>query len=270
MKSYIHTNIGDFMNIVYTGARSGIAAKVIENLVKENVHIYVTVETELQLKEVKKKYQNNKNINCLKLDITNKEDYNQFCDIQIDILVCNAAIGYGGSIAEIDMNKVRENFEVNVFSNFTFVQFVLKQMIERKKGRVIFISSLAGILPIPFLGSYCASKASIIKLAECLKLELWNLNTNIDIILIEPGLYHTGFNQVMLENKYKDMKKGYFKEEMEIIRKKESIFFYILEHQEYNSIVKKITKAILSEHPKHIYRAPFFQSLGAKIYQIFF
>lgn len=256
------------MNIVYTGARSGIASKVIENLKDKNVHIYVTVETELQLKEVKKKYQNDKSITCLKLDITNKEDYHQFENIQVDVLVCNAAIGYGGSVAEINMNKVRENFEVNVFSNFTFVQFVLKQMIQRKKGRIILMASIAGILPIPFLGSYCASKASIIKLAECLKLELRNLNTDIDIVLIEPGLYHTGFNQVMLENKYKDMKKGYFKEEIEMIRKKETIFFRLLEHQEYTSIVKQITKAISIKHPKFIYRAPFFQSIGAKIYQI--
>lgn len=258
------------MNILYTGARSGIASKVIENLMKEKVHIYVTVETELQLKEVKKKYKNYKNITCLKLDITNKDDYNQFKDIKVDVLVCNAAIGYGGSIAEINMDKVRQNFEVNVFSNFTFIQFILKQMIERKEGRIIMMSSLAGILPIPFLGSYCASKASIIKLAECLKLELCHLDTNIDIVLIEPGLYHTGFNQVMLENKYKDMTNGYFKEEIEMIRKKETLFFRLLEHQEYKSIVKKINKAILSEHPKFIYRAPFFQSVGAKLYQIIF
>lgn len=258
------------MNILYTGARSGIASKVIENLRKEKIHIYVTVETELQLKEVKKKYKNYKNITCLKLDITNKDDYNQFKDIKVDVLVCNAAIGYGGSIAEINMDKVRQNFEVNVFSNFTFIQFILRQMIERKEGRIILMSSLAGILPIPFLGSYCASKASVIKLAECLKLELCNLHTNIDIVLIEPGLYHTGFNQVMLENKYKDIQKGYFKEEIEMIRKRESIFFHLLEHQEYKSIVKKITKAILIKHPKFIYRAPFFQSVGAKLYQIIF
>lgn len=256
------------MNIVYTGARSGIASKVIDNLINKNIHIYVTVETELQLKEVKKKYQNYANVTCLKLDITNKKDYQQFKDIQVDILVCNAAIGYGGSVAEINMDKVRENFEVNVFSNFEFVQYILKQMISRKKGRIILISSLAGILPIPFLGSYCASKASIIKLGECLKLELCNLNANIDVVLIEPGLYHTGFNQVMLENKYKELEHGYFKEEIEMIRKRETIFFSLLEHNQYHSIVKKITNAILSKKPKFIYRAPFFQSLGAKLYQI--
>lgn len=258
------------MNIVYTGARSGIASKVIDNLIKKDVHIYVTVETELQLKAVKKKYQDQKNITCLKLDITNKNDYKQFKNIPIDVLICNAAIGYGGSIAEIDMNKVRKNFEVNVFANFEFVQFVLRQMISRKKGRIIFMASLAGILPIPFLGSYCASKAGIIKLAECLKLELCYLNTNIDIIVIEPGLYHTGFNQVMLENKYKDMEKGYFKNEIEMIKKEESLLFHLLEHQTYTSIVKKIVKAIFIDRPKTIYRAPFFQSVGAKIYQIFY
>ena len=58
------------------------------------------------------------------------------------------------------------------------------------------------------------------------------LGTNIKISLIEPGMYHTGFNQVMLENKYDWMSiNSYFEEQINIIRKKENLFFKILKLQ---------------------------------------
>ena len=168
------------------------------------------------------------------------------------------------------MNKVRENFEVNVFSNFEVIQIALKKMIQKDKGKIIIISSLAGTLPIPFLGSYCATKSSINMLCEVLKKEIKMLSYNIKIVLVQPGMYHTGFNQVMLENKYDWMSvKSYFEKQIESIRKKENIFFNILEKNNINSISNKIVKAIILDNPKFIYKAPLLQVLGVKIYQIF-
>ena len=60
------------------------------------------------------------------------------------------------------------------------------------------MSSLIGLMPLKFLGVYSATKASIIHLTTTLKEELKLLDTNIKVVLIEPGMYHTGFNQVML------------------------------------------------------------------------
>lgn len=257
--------------ILITGARSGLAKNVIDKFINNDEYlIYLTVENDEQLRQIAKIYKNIDNVKYFKLNLLDEEDIKLVDKLNIDILVSNAAIGIGGSIAEMDINKIKENFDVNVFNNFKLVQIVLKQMIRRKKGRIIMISSLAGILPIPFLGSYCATKASIIKLTECLKLELNNLDTDIKISLILPGMYHTGFNQVMLENKYKDMEKGYFKDELELIRSKENLFFNLLELNSYKSITNKIYKAITIENPKFIYKAPFLHVLGAKIYQIFF
>ena len=105
---------------------------------------------------------------------------------------------------------------------------------------------------------------------ECLKLELKNLDVDIKISLILPGMYHTGFNQVMLENKYDDMEQGYFKNELELIRTKENLFFNLFELNSYDSISNKIYKAITTEKPKFIYKAPLLHVIGAKIYQITF
>lgn len=257
--------------ILITGARSGLAKSVVDRFINnEEYLIYLTVENDEQLRQVAKIYKDINNIKYFKLNLLDEEDIKLVDKLDIDILVSNAAIGIGGSVAEIDIDKMKENFDVNVFNNFKLVQIVLKQMIKRKTGRIIMISSLGGILPIPFLGSYCATKASIIKLTECLKLELKNLDVDIKISLILPGMYHTGFNQVMLENKYKDMDNGYFKEELELIRTKENLIFNLFELKSYSTITNKIYKAITTDNPKFIYKAPLLHVIGSKIYQILF
>ncbi|MDD3341387.1 MAG: SDR family NAD(P)-dependent oxidoreductase [Bacilli bacterium] len=256
------------MNILITGAAGGIAREVICQLKTYPVHLYMSVHTEMQLELAKERYKNDSNITCLKIDITNKKDQKKVENLDIDVLISNAAIGSGCSMAEIEIEKVRENFEVNVFSNYKIIQMVLKNMIKKGKGRIIMMASLAGHYPIPFLGSYCATKASIIKMAECLRKELLLLEADIDVVLIEPGLYRTGFNEVMFENKYGIDKKSYFKEEIALIRMKESILSTVLSKKEYRTIVKQIMKAVCDPYPKKVYRAPFLQSTTIALYRI--
>ena len=253
--------------ILYTGAASGIAKEVIKKI-KHKYYIYVGTHNKKQLELVKQKYKNEKNIQVIKLDITDKNDIEKIKKLDIDILICNAAIGYGGSISEIDMKKVRNNFEVNVFANFELVQIVLKKMIKKDSGKIIMMSSLSGIMPIKFLGVYSATKASINKLTETLKKEIKLLTKNIKILLIEPGMYKTGFNQVMLENKYDWMEKeSYFKKELELIRKKENYFWNLFERKKLESIVKQIVKSVETNN-KFKYSAPTSQRIIAKIYSL--
>lgn len=255
--------------ILFTGARSGIALSVVEKLVNHDYFIYVTVHTLEQLKEVKEKYINYKNIKCFKLDVNNKKDRDKLKNLNIDILVSNAAIGYGGSIINMNLKKLKENFETNVFSNFEIIQLVLQNMLNKDSGTIIVMSSLAGIIPLRFLGSYCATKASINKLTQCLRKEIKILTKNIKIKLIMPGMYHTGFNQVMLENKYPELKNSLFKNKEKDIRFIEDLFWNTLEYQKLDSITNKIYKAILKDDRKFLYVAPFSQKIGAKLYQIF-
>ena len=254
--------------VLVTGARSGIINSVIDNI-KNRYYIYVTVENERQLEIIKEKYKNSSNIECLKLDVTDKKDRQMIEMLDIDIFISNAAIGEGGSISEIPFDKVRNNFEVNVFSNFELLQIVIKQMMKKQKGKIIMISSIGAYLPLDFLGVYCATKASISMLTTTLKNELKLIDSNIKIKLIEPGLYHTGFNQVMLENKYEWMDiDSYFKNIIDYLRQREIIYFNLLERRSLNTIVKKIVSAIDSESNKFIYTAPFSQFLYSGIYSL--
>lgn len=251
--------------ILITGARSGIMNQVIEKI-KNHYFIYLTVHTEKQLERVKEKYKNYPNIECFKLDVTNSKDRNKVKKLDIDILINNAAIGYGGSLIDIDIDKVKENYEVNVFSNLSLTQIILKNMLKKGHGKIINMASLAGIVPISFLGSYASTKASIIKLTETLNKEL-RMISDIKVSIIEPGFYNTGFNQVMFENK--DINK-YFKEQLEIINKKQSFIHEYIEKKNLDSIVNKIVCCIECDYPKFIYRAPFSQVIYAKIYNFLF
>lgn len=256
--------------ILVTGARSGIINKVIDKI-QNQYYIYVTVHTNKELEIVKNKYKDNKNIKCLKLDITNQKDINKIRNLDIDIFISNAAISESGSVAEIKIDKMRENFEVNVFSNFNIVQIVLKNMIKKGKGKIIMMGSLAGKIPMPFAGAYSATKASIIKLTEALNLELKLLEAKIDTVLILPGLYNTGFNKLMFDKKYDEMDiETYFNHHIELIKNKENIFLKLFEKKNLDSIVNKIIKAINKENPKFIYSAPLSQNIFAKIVSIFY
>lgn len=264
---FVHNKNGDNMKtILFTGARSGIINKVIDKIIND-YYIYLTVETEMQLKCVKEKYKNYENVNCFKLDVTNKSDIEKIKNLDIDIFVSNSAIGMGGSISEMPMEKVRKNYEVNVFSNFELTQIILKNMVLKNKGKVIIISSLAGVVPLPFLGSYCSTKSSISMLTMCLRKELSLISDNIKIKMIQPGFYHTGFNDVMFDNKNDLMSiDSFFSNILDEINKKEGKMIRLLEKKKYDSIVKKIILAIKKDDNRFIYRAPFFQNVFARLY----
>lgn len=257
--------------ILFTGARSGIAHATIKELLDKDYLIYLTVHTDKQLEIVNNTYRNNPNVICLKIDITNPDDLIKIEGLDIDILVCNASIGEGGSIIEIPMDKVRTNFEVNVFSNFRVVQTVFKKMYQKNSGKIIVMSSLIRLTPFNFLGVYGATKAAISHLTYSLKKELKILNTNIKIVLVEPGPYYTGFNQYMLENKYTWMnKESYFANYIELIRERENKIFHLIERKSLKSVARTMARAIENDNPRFLYQVPLSHAIIAKLFSFFF
>ena len=253
--------------ILITGARSGLAKALIDTLKDKNYFIYATTHTLSQCNSLKKEYENYDNIQCFKLDVTKEFDRNKIKKLNIDVLICNAAISNGGSLIELNINLIKENYDVNIFSNLELIQIYLEKIVN-KFGKIIIMSSLAGIIPIGFIGSYASTKAALIKIAECLKKEIKIINKDIKICLVEPGFYLTGFNKFMFMNKYGD-KNSYFKDYSHKISFKENLLLKLLGQKNYNSIIKKIIKAIDSDN-KFIYRAPLFQVIGVKLYSLFF
>lgn len=261
-----YINNGGIMNVFITGATSGIGLEVAKSLSNRGYSVYAGIHTYKQ----KKYFDDYPNIKPIKFDITNANDIERIGKLDIDILICHAGIGIGGSISEIPIELVRKNFEVNLFSNINLIQKVLKNMIKKGYGKIIITSSLFGILSYPFLGVYSATKSSLISVAYALRKEMKMINKSIHISVVLPGAYHTGFNQIMLENKYDFMNNGtYFYGQIKKIRKKENLFFKLIEKKELNSIIKKYVNIVLEDKPKFIYKAPFLQYFFIKLLYIF-
>ena len=146
------------MKILITGAASGIGYLTGLTLSLRGHMVYLSCHTENEVENIKKKVKDFKNINVMKLDITNEADRLKVLNLDIDCLINNAAIGVGGSIIEADIEKVKENYEVNVFSTFRLIQLVLRQMVEKDKGRIINMSSIAANIVFPFMGIYSSTK----------------------------------------------------------------------------------------------------------------
>lgn len=250
--------------LLYTGAGSGIARDVIKNI-KDKYFIYVGVHTDKQLILQREKYKNEKNIKVIKLDLLSDKDLEVIQKLDIDILISNAAIGHGGSIIEISLDKIREVYEVNIFRNIKLIQIVLENMIKKDSGKIIIMSSLSGLFPPRFMGAYTSTKASLINISKVLRSELKLLGKNISVSLIEPGMYKTGFNEIMLYEKY-EINDTLFKDELDFISKKENIFWSLFQYRNKKSIVKQIVKSL--DGDKFIYSAPKWQRFIVKIYSI--
>lgn len=158
----------------------------------------------------------------IKLDITDREDRARAGGRPIDVLVSNAAVGESGSLAEVPLERVRAALETNLFATLALTQVVLKKMISRGSGTVIFISSLAGRVAAPFLMPYAMTKFSLSAAADGLRQEMAQLDRGIHIAVVEPGAFHTGFNQRMIAKKYEWMRDGsYFQSQVAELKAQE-------------------------------------------------
>ena len=111
---------------------------------------------------------------------------------RIDLLVNNAGGSVMGAIEETSLEQARELFEVNFFGAARLTQAVLPAMRAQKSGRIVFISSVLGFLPAPFMGFYAASKHALEGLAESLDHETRTLG--VRVALVEPGWTRTGID----------------------------------------------------------------------------
>ena len=136
-----------------------------------------------------------------KLDILHEYDVANALKWDIDILVNNAAIGENGPISEIPIDLVRSTFDTNVFATLELTQrFVRKFVDAGRSASIVFVSSVAGLVSLPLLGSYAATKHAIECIAETMHAELQPFD--IKVKTINPGPFDTGFNQTMAETTY--------------------------------------------------------------------
>lgn len=109
----------------------------------------------------------------------------------LDVLVNNAGFGIAGSIEDTSLEEVYSQFEVNFFGVVRMTRAVLPYMRSRGRGLIVNISSIGGLISLPFQGAYAASKFAVEGFTEALRMEASPLG--IHAVLIEPADFHTGF-----------------------------------------------------------------------------
>lgn len=260
------------MKVLITGSRSGIAFLTGITLASRGHFVYMTTHTLKEAHELKKRVDRyNYKIIVFRLDVTNVDDRKILDTLDVDVLINHAGIGVGGSVLDLPLEELKRNFEVNYFYSYDIVKRVVNKMIKNnKEGRIIITSSIAGTIPIPFLGSYCSTKSAISTMATSLRGELKTIKSKIKIILIEPGAYKTGFNQVIIDDIDKNTNSdSVFFNEKDKIHNSLTNIFNLTEKKKLNSIVIKIIEAVESSNPRSKYSAPLVQKIFAKIYTLF-
>ena len=110
----------------------------------------------------------------------------------IDVLVNNAGVGYMAVVEELKMEDLKQQFETNLFGVLRVTQAVLPGMRVRRSGRIVMLSSVAGLVTPPTYGAYSSSKHALEGLSNALRVELYPFR--IAVILIEPGYIRHKFS----------------------------------------------------------------------------
>ena len=111
----------------------------------------------------------------------------------IDILINNAGIGIAGPLEQLQIKNVEQVLDTNVVGLLRVTQAVLPGMRQRRRGRIINISSIGSVVGLPYRGLYCASKAAVDMLSETLRLEVEPFG--IEVCSVRAGDIRTAINQ---------------------------------------------------------------------------
>ncbi|MFZ2030871.1 MAG: SDR family oxidoreductase [Vitreimonas sp.] len=181
------------LSIAITGAGSGLGYGAALGLALAGHRVLAAVQFDAQVAEIAAL--NEPNLRAEKIDLLASVDRGRLAAQEIDVLINNAAVSETGPIAEQPIELVRKVFEVNVFSSLALTQAVARKMVERGRGRIVFVSSMVGLMPIPYVGAYSASKHALEAIATVMQAEL--APHGVEVITFQPGPYKTGFNDRM-------------------------------------------------------------------------
>lgn len=184
---------------VVTGASRGIGLELALLLVEANYLVYNLSRTEVQLKLVpSEKLELAKKVQSVACDVAKSEEVDlaikQIFELnkRIDLVVSNAGYGIAGSIEACDLTDLDQQLMVNLHGAFYLAKSSLAAL-RAAKGRIIFVSSVAGAIPIPFQTAYSVSKAGLLSLALALDNEL--KGTGARALVIMPGDVKSTFTE---------------------------------------------------------------------------
>jgi NAD(P)-dependent dehydrogenase (short-subunit alcohol dehydrogenase family) len=190
--------------ILITGAGSGFGEGAAIGMARAGHTVIATAQISPQVTPLRQKARSLglSNLRVEKLDLADPHDVAYAQSWNIDVLWNNAGLGESGPVFEIPMDLVRRNYEVNVFLPLAFTQgFVRKWLEQRKKGKVVFTSSMGGLFTPANWGVYVSTKHALESIAEAMQQELAPFG--IKVQTINPGAYFTGYNETMADTPFR-------------------------------------------------------------------
>lgn len=177
--------------VLVTGCSSGIGLALAELLYLEQHYRVIATARAASLGSLKDRFQENDRFWIRSLDVTSETERNELMrEISeewggVNILINNAGVSYRAVVEHMNVTEEQHQFDVNYFGPVGLIRAVLPYMRELGRGKIINVSSVSGMLAMPTMGSYSASKYALEGLSEALWYEVRPLGINVS--LIQPG-----------------------------------------------------------------------------------
>ena len=185
--------------VLITGAGTGFGRAVALRLAARQWRVIAGVQIPAQIAALEHAAaEHGVTLQIEKLDVTDAADRARFAMLDVDVLLNNAGIGEGGSMVDLPEANLRQQFETNVIGPVQLTQGIAKRMAARRAGRIVLMSSCAGLTVDPFTGAYSASKHAVEAIAEALGKELQEFG--VAVATINPGPFLTGFNDRIFDS----------------------------------------------------------------------
>ena len=232
------------MIILITGISSGFGLAMARQLAAEGHTVYGTVRRDVEQLP---------GVHDLRADVRDTASVKAAVDAvlsaegRIDVLVNNAGMGIGGPVEFAPEDDVKLQMDTNFMGQVRFAQAVLPAMRRQGGGKILCFSSIGGVMGLPFQGFYSASKFAIEGFCEALQIEV--RRHGIQVILIEPGDFSTGFTAARIKQVSDEAAAAY-----PSLRKSISSF----EKDERTGLkpeflARKVAKIVRKRHPKFRY-----------------
>ena len=192
------------MIVIITGASSGIGLETARYLSRFGHKVYGLARRKVE----------NEPFESLECDLTCYErvkecfEYISKKEGRIDVLVNNAGMGISGAVEHTSAEHIKRIFDVNVLALINASKLIIPYFRQSGGGKIINLSSVAGVIPIPFQAFYSATKSAVIEFSYALRLEVKPFNIQVSVVC--PGDTKTSFtsarvkNQVMADEFYGD------------------------------------------------------------------
>lgn len=185
--------------ILITGCSTGIGLHLAQRLQQEGFSVLATARNEADVKRLKES-----GLNAHQLDLDNEQSIEQAAEwaltqsaSQLYGLINNGAYGQPGAIEDLPTPALRAQFDTNLFGWHHLIRQILPVLLKNKRGRIIQVSSLLGLVAMKYRGAYNASKFALEGYTDTLRLEL--RNTAVQVSLVEPGPVRSQFRSNALK-----------------------------------------------------------------------